>query len=344
MELLLYSGYIYSKGKGVETTETLKIVVTPDDQGKRLDRVLATHAPQVSRSRFQALIDGGHVTPAQGSSYKVKAGEVFHVTIPPPEEAIPKPQKIDIDIVYEDKDLLVINKAPNMVVHPAAGNHDGTLVNALLAYCGDQLSGIGGVKRPGIVHRLDKETSGLMVVAKNDAAHHGLSEQLASRKLKRVYQAIVWGVPSPASGKISTQIGRSKTNRKKMAVLDAGGKEAVTDYKKLENFGLIASLVECRLQTGRTHQIRVHMAHIGHWLVGDPVYGRSSIEKFLRLNKVDEALSRALLDFPRQALHAAALEFIHPISENRISLKAELPEDMQNLLRILKKHKQGTVK
>ncbi len=344
MELLLYSGYIYSKGKDVETTDTLKIVVGKDDQGQRLDRVLAAHAPQVSRSRFQGLIEDGHIRPAQGSSYKVKAGEVFTITIPPVTEAVPKPQKIDLDIVYEDKDLLVINKAANMVVHPAAGNHDGTLVNALLAHCGDQLSGIGGVKRPGIVHRLDKETSGLMVVAKNDAAHHSLSQQLAARTLKRVYQAIVWGVPSPAAGKIATQIGRSKTNRKKMAVLEAGGKAAVTDYKKLENFGLIASLVECRLQTGRTHQIRVHMAHIRHWLVGDPVYGRSSIEKFLRLNKVDEALSRALLDFPRQALHAAALEFIHPISENRISLTADLPEDMQNLLRVLRKHKQGTVK
>jgi 23S rRNA pseudouridine1911/1915/1917 synthase len=344
MELLLYSGYIYSRGKDLETTETLKIVVGKEEEGQRLDRVLAAHAPQMSRSRFQGLIEQGHIRPEQSSSYKVKAGEVFHITIPPSVEAVPKPQKIDLDIVYEDKDLLVINKAPNMVVHPAAGNHDGTLVNALLAHCGDQLSGIGGVKRPGIVHRLDKETSGLMVVAKNDAAHHGLSEQLASRTLKRVYQAIVWGAVSPTSGRISTQIGRSKTNRKKMAVLEAGGKEAVTDYKRLESFGLIASLVECRLQTGRTHQIRVHMAHLKHWLVGDPVYGRSSIEKFLRLNKVEAALSAALLDFPRQALHAAALEFIHPISENRISLTAELPEDMQGLLRSLKKLKQGTVK
>lgn len=321
----------------METTETLKIVVGREDAGQRLDKVLAAHAPQVSRSRFQGLIDGGHIRPAQGSSYRVKEGEVFHVTIPPAVEAVPRPQKIDLDIVYEDRDLLVINKSARMVVHPAAGNHDGTLVNALLAHCGDQLSGVGGVRRPGIVHRLDKETSGLMVVAKNDAAHQGLSQQLSSRKLKRVYQAIVWGAVSPPSGKITTQIGRSKTNRKKMAVIDKGGKEAITDYKKLESFGLIASLVECRLQTGRTHQIRVHMAHIKHWLVGDPVYGRGSAEKFLRLNKAGVALSAALLDFQRQALHAASLEFIHPISETRISLTAALPEDMQNLLRILKK-------
>jgi 23S rRNA pseudouridine1911/1915/1917 synthase len=317
--------------------DTLKIVVKKEEAGQRLDKVLATHAPDISRARFQALIEQGHIKPAQGSSYKVKAGEVFHVTIPPAVEAVPKAQKIALDIVYEDKHLLVINKAPDMVVHPAAGNHDGTLVNALLAHCGDQLSGIGGVKRPGIVHRLDKETSGLMVVAKNDAAHHGLSEQLSSRKLKRVYQAIVWGLP-PASGRIETQIGRSPTNRKKMAVLLTGGKEAITDYERLENFGLIASLVECRLQTGRTHQIRVHMAHLKHWMVGDPVYGRSGVEKFLRLNKVDPVLSQALLHFPRQALHAAALEFIHPISETKVSLKAPLPEDMQSLLRLLKKH------
>lgn len=328
----------------MQTTETLKIVVSKEDQGQRLDKVLATHVPHISRSRFQALIDGGHINPLQGSSYKVKGDEVFYITIPPAEEATPKPQKIALDIVYEDKDLLVINKTPNMVVHPAAGNHDGTLVNALLAYCGDQLSGIGGVKRPGIVHRLDKETSGLMVVAKNDATHQGLSLQLSSRKLKRVYQAVVWGVLSPASGQIVTQIGRSKTNRKKMAVLDKGGKEAVTDYKRLENFGLIASLVECRLHTGRTHQIRVHMAYLQHWLVGDPVYGRSSIEKFLRLNKVDAALSEVLLNFPRQALHAAALEFIHPISESKISLTAALPEDMQNLVAALKKQKRGATK
>ncbi|MBU6475707.1 MAG: RluA family pseudouridine synthase, partial [Alphaproteobacteria bacterium] len=267
-------------------------------------------------------------------------GEVFSVVIPPAVEPKPQAQDISLDIVYEDDDLLVINKAADMVVHPAAGNHDGTLVNALLAYCGDTLSGIGGVKRPGIVHRLDKETSGLMVVAKNDAAHQGLSKQLAARTLKRTYQAIVWGDVSPPAGRIETQIGRSKTNRKKMAVLASGGKTAVTDYKKLESFGLTASLVECRLQTGRTHQIRVHMAHIKHWLVGDPVYGRSSAQKFLRLNKADPALSAALLDFPRQALHAAALEFVHPISETRVHLECALPEDMQGLLRVLEKCKQ----
>ena len=325
------------------TPETLEIVITKEDKGHRLDKALATHAPQLSRARFQALLAGGNVSRAgkafDDSSYKVKEGEVYFITIPPAVEATPQAQKIALDIVYEDKDLLVINKAPNMVVHPAAGNYDGTLVNALLAHCGEQLSGIGGVKRPGIVHRLDKETSGLMVVAKNDAAHHGLSEQLAARTLKRTYQAIVWGDLSPSSGRIETQIGRSPTNRKKMAVLSGGGKTAVTDYKKLEGFGLMASLVECKLHTGRTHQIRVHMAHIRHWLVGDPVYGRPAAQKFLRLNKVDPDLALALLQFPRQALHAAALEFIHPISETKVSLASELPADMQGLLRMLGKHR-----
>lgn len=323
--------------------DTITLTIDENNHNQRLDKVLASLAPQLSRSRFQALITGGHVSlldkPFQDSSAKVRVGECYTVTIPPAEEAAPQAQDIALDIVYEDKDLLVINKAPDMVVHPAAGNYDGTLVNALLAYCGDELSGIGGVKRPGIVHRLDKETSGLMVVAKNDHAHHGLSEQLASRTLKRTYQAIVWGVASPAFGTITTQIGRSQTNRKKMAVLEFGGKEAVTNYTTLENFGILASLVECRLHTGRTHQIRVHMAHIQHWLVGDPVYGRGSIQKFLKLNKVDETVGSALIGFPRQALHARALEFIHPISQNKISLTCDLPEDMQNLLSVLRKKK-----
>jgi 23S rRNA pseudouridine1911/1915/1917 synthase len=267
----------------------------------------------------------------------VKAGEVYEIDIPAPVSATPEAQEIPLDIAYEDDDLIVINKPPDMVVHPAAGNHDGTLVNALLAHCGEALSGIGGVKRPGIVHRLDKETSGLMVVAKNDAAHQWLSEQLSTRTLTRVYQAIVWGVPSPVQGRIETQIGRHKTNRKKMAVLDGGGKDAITDYRVLESFGLLASLVECRLKTGRTHQIRVHMSHIGYPLAGDPLYGKGSPAKFLRQMKAPENVAAALTAFPRQALHAAQLEFIHPISENRISLRADLPADMQALLQVLRR-------
>lgn len=325
--------------------ERLEVKAANEDQGQRLDKVLTRHAPQFSRARLQSLIEAGHVTaggkPMTGASQRVKAGDVFIVTVPPAQEAEPEPQDIALDIVYEDKDLLVINKAPGMVVHPAAGNWDGTLVNALLGHCGTELSGIGGVKRPGIVHRLDKETSGLMVVAKNDAAHKGLSEQLSSRSLTRVYEAIVWGNVTPATGRIETNIGRSRANRQKMAVQEDGGKEAVTDYRLLESFGLVASLVECRLQTGRTHQIRVHMAHIKHWLVGDPVYGRGTITRFLKLHKVPEKTAEALKEFPRQALHAARLEFVHPIRQNKLKFAAEAPDDMKNLLRQLRKQYRG---
>lgn len=331
--------------------EKLTVKASAEHAGQRLDKALAMLLPQFSRARLQALIAGGHVSQGgrniDGGSARVRENDEFTVLVPPAAEAAPVAQDIALDVVYEDGDLLVINKSADMVVHPAAGNHDGTLVNALLAHCGDQLSGIGGVKRPGIVHRLDKETSGLMVVAKNDAAHHGLSEQLSSRKLKRVYQAVVWGSLTPTEGRIETYIGRSKTNRKKMAVMNAPrddgmgyatGKEAVTDYAVLENYGLVASLVECRLQTGRTHQIRVHMAHAGHWIVGDPVYGRPSVTRFLKLNKVGGKTGEALQHFPRQALHAAQLEFIHPIGKNKIRLKAELPADMKNLLRLLRQY------
>ncbi|MDE1153788.1 MAG: RluA family pseudouridine synthase [Micavibrio sp.] len=321
--------------------ETFTVKASDSDKGQRLDKVLAFLLPQYSRSRLQALVEDGHLringTTCDASSYKVKPDDVFELTVPPAEDATPKPQHIALEIVYEDKDMLVINKPAGMVVHPAAGNHDGTLVNALLAYCGDELSGIGGVKRPGIVHRLDKETSGLIAVAKNDAAHKGLSEQLSSRKLKRVYQAIVWGNVTPPQGRIEGNLIRSKDDRKKITVTTEGGKEAVTDYKVLESFGLYASLVECRLQTGRTHQIRVHMASIRHWLVGDPVYGKSAIPRFLKLHKTPEKTGAALMAFPRQALHAAQLEFIHPISENKISLTADLPEDMKSLLKLLRK-------
>ena len=320
--------------------ETLEIIATAEDAGGRLDRVLAQRAPQFSRARLQALLAAGQVRRGDAvftdSSHKVKVGEQFFITVPPPEDATPRAQNIALDIVYEDSDLLVINKSPDMVVHPAAGHHDGTLVNALLAHCGDSLSGIGGVRRPGIVHRLDKETSGLMVAAKNDAAHQGLSAQLSSRTLKRVYHAIVWGVPTPAAGRVETSIGRHPTNRKKMAVLEEGqGREAITDYKVRQPFGLAACLVECRLQTGRTHQIRVHMAHIGHHLVGDPVYAKTSPARFLKLHKVPLDAAAAITHFSRQALHAAQLEFIHPISKNKISLKAPLPADMAALLEVL---------
>ncbi len=316
--------------------QTITIIVEEADHGQRLDRVLARRIEGFSRARLQALLAEGHVTrdgaPFGDASHKVRLHEGYIVRVPAAIEATPQAQIIPLHVVYEDADLLVLNKSADMVVHPGAGNHDGTLVNALLAHCGDSLSGIGGVKRPGIVHRLDKETSGLMVVAKNDAAHHGLAAQLADRSLKRVYQAIVWGMPQPAAGRIETQIGRHSTNRTKMAVLPSGGRDAITDYKTLKTFGLMASLVECRLQTGRTHQIRVHMAHIQNWLVGDPVYGRPSVARFLKLHKASPEVAAALGGFPRQALHAAQLEFIHPLSHNKVRLEAPLPADMQALL------------
>lgn len=325
----------------IDSMETRTVKVSDEEAGQRLDKVLAAGAEGLSRARVQALLDAGHVRLAgeavNTAARKVKAGEIYEIDVPPPEEATPAAQDIPLDIAYEDDALIVINKPADLVVHPAAGNHDGTLVNALLAHCGDALSGIGGVRRPGIVHRLDKETSGLMVVAKNDAAHHGLSAQLSTRTLTRVYYAIVWGVPSPAQGRIETRIGRHKTNRKKMAVLEGGGKDAITDYRVVENFGLMASLVECRLKTGRTHQIRVHMSHIGHPLAGDPLYGKASPAKFLRQMKAPEDAAQALMDFKRQALHAAQLEFIHPIGENKVSLRADMPEDMQGLLQILRR-------
>lgn len=322
----------------MSATEIINVTVSASDTGTRLDKVLAAHAPQLSRARIQGLLDDGHVAPLKPASYRVREHEAFCITIPPLAEALPAAEDIALDIVYEDDHLLVINKPPGMVVHPGAGNREGTIVNALLAHCRGNLSGIGGVARPGIVHRLDKDTSGLMAVAKSDAAHQGLSAQLVARTLKRTYQAVAWGLPA-ASGRVETQIGRSKTNRQKMAVLTSGGKEAITDYKRLENYGRIASLVQCRLQTGRTHQIRVHMAHLQHWLVGDPVYGRPSIDKFLRLNSIDEVIATSLKEFPRQALHAASLEFIHPIGKNKVRLEAPLPDDMQKLLRILRKIK-----
>ncbi|MFY9287664.1 MAG: RluA family pseudouridine synthase, partial [Alphaproteobacteria bacterium] len=257
----------------------------------------------------------------------VKESEHYSILIPPPEPAQPEAQDIELDVVFEDKDLLVINKPAGMVVHPAPGNRDQTLVNALLAHCGKSLSGIGGVARPGIVHRLDKDTSGLMVVAKNDAAHQALTAQFSDRSLSRIYQAVVWGAPTPKTGKIEVPIGRHARDRKKQAVTSRG-KTALTYYTVLENFSL-ASLVECKLATGRTHQIRVHLAHIKHPVIGDPVYGA---------NKTRMKGNEELCTFPRQALHAAQLQFIHPRSKKSLRFLAKLPKDMADLLKALRRN------
>jgi len=323
----------------MEEAEEYKIIISEAEDGLRLDKAFSLHIDDISRSKIQKLIDDGFVEPKQSSSYKVSKGEEFTLTIVADEGSVVevKAENIPLNIVYEDDYLLVINKSADMVVHLGAGNSSGTLVNALLYHCGDNLSKVGGEERLGIVHRLDKETSGLMVVAKTDEVHKALSADLAERKVKRTYNAVVWGV-IPDSGIVDVNIGRSETNRQKMAVTEEGGKEAVTEYRRIENYGLIASLAECRLQTGRTHQIRVHMAHINHWVVGDPVYGRSSLGKFFRLHKLNIAVEKALRGFPRQALHAVSLEFTHPIKKDKMFFEVDLPEDMQNLINVLKEN------
>ena len=310
------------------------LLTIPDDlANQRTDKALAVLAsmemPTLSRARIQALLAEGHVSldgkPISDASHKVKAGEVYTLILPPLERAEPEAQEIELTVVYEDDDVIVIDKPAGMVVHPAPGNRDMTLVNALLAHCGDSLSGIGGVARPGIVHRLDKDTSGLMVVAKNDAAHQALASQFADRSLSRTYHAVVWGVPVPSAGSIDAPLGRSSKDRKKMAVMTKG-KVALTYYRLVHNYG-IASLVECKLATGRTHQIRVHMAHIKHPVVGDPAYGGGRSGK----------LAEALRDFPRQALHAIGLQFIHPRTGMLKKFASKLPKDMRVLIKGLEK-------
>lgn len=308
----------------------------------RLDKSMADMIPDLSRSRLKNLILDGRVTLngkiCNDPSLKIGQGDRIGLIVPPPVDALPQPENIPLDIVYEDEDLLVINKAVGMVVHPGAGNQHGTLVSALLYYCGDELSGINGVKRPGIVHRLDKDTSGLMLVAKTDRAHHGLAAQLADRTLHRVYQALVWKEPTPIKGTIDVPIGRHQTNRLKMSVRShAMGREAITHYLRMESFGGgAASLVACQLETGRTHQIRVHMQHIGHPLVGDQTYGLPPQEQRSLMNRggYDEETREAVLNFPRQALHAGEIMFIHPVTEEEMSFEVDLPEDMQNLLNL----------
>ncbi|MCK0129146.1 RluA family pseudouridine synthase [Erythrobacter sp. F6033] len=294
----------------------------------RLDKALAD-ATNLSRARVQALIAEGHVevggTTASSPSAKVSEGDEFLISIPAAIEAEAKPQDIPLNVVFEDEHLIVVDKPAGMVVHPAAGNPDGTLVNALLHHCAGQLSGIGGVARPGIVHRIDKDTSGLLVVAKSDAAHEGLAAQFADHSIHRRYLAVVGGHPSPSEGTIDERIGRSDANRKKMAVLDKNssrGKHAVTHYKVLDRMNGCA-LIECRLETGRTHQVRVHCASIGHALIGDQTYGKTP-------KGLKTMISQ--LGFARQALHAAELGFLHPISNESVSYSSDVPIDMRELI------------
>jgi 23S rRNA pseudouridine1911/1915/1917 synthase len=310
--------------------QTIDVRLAPAHAGWRLDRALAAAVPTLSRERLKALIRSGGVE-AQGKAVrdpatKVHGGESLRVEVPEPRPAHNEPQAIPLKIVFEDEHLLVVDKPAGLVVHPAAGNFDGTLVNALLHHCGGSLSGIGGVARPGIVHRIDKDTSGLLVVAKTDVAHEGLAKQFAAHSIDRRYLAIVSGVPIASEGTVDAPLARSSANRKKIAVVEgARGKRAITHWTRLKVLK-DATLVECRLETGRTHQVRVHMASIGHPLIGDPVYGRAGKAHCKLLNE---------LGFARQALHAAELGFTHPVTKNRLSFASPLPPDMQELLSAL---------
>jgi len=306
--------------------ETIQVTISGTVAGLRLDRALAELVPHLSRERVKALIAGGQVTDAAGvasrdSARRTLDGQRFSVALPPAVPLDTVAQDIALKIVYEDEHLIVVDKPAGLVVHPAVGNLDGTLVNALLHHCAGQLSGIGGVARPGIVHRIDKDTSGLIVAAKTDRAHEGLARQFADHSIDRRYHAIVAGHPVPTAGMVDAPLGRSPANRKKMAIV-AGGKRAGAHYRLLKHLRE-AALIECRLETGRTHQVRVHMASLGHALLGDPVYSKTARSH------------RALLEtanFRRQALHAARLGFIHPRTSIAMAFDSEMPADMRLLM------------
>lgn len=313
----------------------LEISILPQDAVDRLDKVLSAQLPDLSRGRLQALIAQGALTrdgqPVSSVSAKALPG-LYRLRVPAPTAAEPEPQDIPLDILFEDADLIVINKAAGMAAHPGPGTHSGTLVNALLFHCADSLSGVGGVARPGIVHRLDKDTSGVMVAAKTDQAHAGLSALFAAHDIERQYIALVRGAPTTSHGVIQTQIGRSPHDRKKMAVLRSGGREAITRYRVQKTFGPqekpLAARLECRLETGRTHQIRVHLASKGSPCLGDPVYGSGPPAAVVR-----EAIEASGLR--RQALHAAVLGFIHPVTGEALRFETAPPEDMRALEALL---------
>lgn len=324
-------------------TERLRLVIDENGDGLRMDKALSMLESDLSRSRIKNLIEAGQVllnrVPCADAARKVKSGDEVVIDIPPPEPAQPQPENIPLDVVYEDEDLLVLNKPAGLVVHPGAGNYTGTLVNALLYHCGDSLSGIGGVLRPGIVHRLDKDTSGLMIVAKNDRTHRGLAAQLEDRSLSRLYKALVFKIPVPLKATIDQPVGRHHVNRQQMTINRKNGRDAQTHYHVIERFGEACSLIECKLQTGRTHQIRVHMEFIKHNVIGDPLYGAQSnaITAALKKSDYNAKVVEAVLAFPRQALHAQGLSFIHPSSGEEVSLETDLPGDINKLLKLLRK-------
>ena len=310
-----------------------EITVAPEEAGERLDRFLAQRFDGLSRSRIKNLILDGMASrggqTVRDPSEAVLAGTTYALHVPEAAPAVPQPENIPLTVLYEDADIIVIDKPAGLVVHPAPGNYEGTLVNALLAHCGESLTGIGGEKRPGIVHRLDKDTSGVMVAAKTELAHARLSEVFANRDLDRHYMALAWGLMSPSSGDIEGAIGRDPRDRKRMAVRPFGGRAALTHYSTMQIWRLALSLLDVKLSTGRTHQIRVHLSHNGHPIIGDGVYLRRvpAVSKNLPPD-----LRNALLDFPRQALHAASLAFAHPRTGEPLSFRTEPPADFQELL------------
>lgn len=329
------------------TGSQFSLKIDAKDAARRLDAVLADHIDTLSRNRLQTLIKQGHVTMSGAKivepKFRVNEGQEFNVTLPEPEDPDPKGEDIPLSIAYEDDDVIVIDKPAGLVVHPGAGNWTGTLVNALINHCGESLSGIGGVKRPGIVHRIDKDTSGLLVVAKTDQAHQHLTKQFADHgrtgPLERAYFALVWGAPASHRGTINTNLARSTNNRQKIAVVKTSGRHAITHWQIRERFGPketpdFAALVECRLETGRTHQIRVHMAHTGHPLIGDDDYGSGFKTK---VNRLKEPLKTTVKNFTRQALHAGILAFEHPKSGKTMRFESDLPIDFIGLLDALRK-------
>lgn len=337
----------YSQEDPASSGPDFKLTVDAADAGKRLDAVLAAHQDTLSRNRIQSLIKSGDVTVGGAKivepKYRVNEGDTLALTLPEPEDPEPMGEDIPLSIVFEDEHLIVIDKPAGLVVHPGAGNWTGTLVNALIHHCGDSLSGIGGIKRPGIVHRIDKDTSGLLVVAKTDLAHQGLAAQFADHgktgPLERAYSALVWGAPSSLKGTIDANLARSQHNRQKIAVVKTSGRHAVTHWQVKERFGNadqpdLASLMECRLETGRTHQIRVHMAHLGHPLIGDDDYGSGFKTK---INRLEDPLKSLVGAFDRQALHAGLLAFEHPANGKTLRFESPYPPDFANLLSGLQK-------
>lgn len=308
------------------STKVIEFLVSDEEQGVRVDKAFTYHNQTLSRSYFKKVILGGHlyinnikiIDPA----YKLIKGSYVKIFFPELKNDIPSPENIPLDILYEDEWLLIINKKEGMVVHPAPGHHRGTLVNALLYHCKDSLSGIGGVKRPGIVHRLDKDTSGLMIIAKNDEAHRYLSKEISLKNIERKYQAIVWGKPKHKVGIIEANIGRNAHDRKKMSIIKNGGRIAITEYKILNSYNF-STIIECNLHTGRTHQIRVHLASIGLPIIGDQLYSKSLT--------IPPKMPEILQNFSRQALHSYSLKLLHPFSKKELNYKIDLPDDMQVL-------------